>query len=166
MPNAAALSLEAQAGAPPGAVPRRDASCGRCSRRWSTRRSTRLGWLWEPKLDGVRTLAFIATARWNCAAAAAWTRRRPYPTSRRLLARSRPQTMVLDGEICALDESGVPRFELLQPRINLTRGADIAADGGRAAGGVYFVFDLLYLDGYDLRAVPLKRAQAAARGEA
>ena len=28
--------------------------------------------------------------------------------------------MVLDGEICALDEDGVPRFQLIQPRINLT----------------------------------------------
>jgi bifunctional non-homologous end joining protein LigD len=57
--------------------------------------------------------------------------------------------------VCALDESGVPRFHLLQPRINLTRGADTARlDAEQPV--VFFVFDLLYLDGNDLRGVPLR----------
>src|SRR5262249_8483195 len=43
-------------------------------------------------------------------------------------------------EICALDKHGVPRFQLLQRKGSIDRRPPI----------VYFVFDLLYLDGYDL----------------
>ncbi|MDB4938118.1 MAG: ligase [Labilithrix sp.] len=51
---------------------------------------------------------------------------------------------VLDGEVCALDERGVPSFQLLQ---NRTR---------RRSSLVYFVFDLLWLDGEDLRGRPIE----------
>src|SRR5262249_23257119 len=46
-------------------------------------------------------------------------------------------------------------FQLLQPRINLSRGADIARVEADIPV-VYFVFDVLYADGYDLRQVPLR----------
>jgi ATP-dependent DNA ligase len=49
----------------------------------------------------------------------------------------------LDGEIVVLDEQGVPRFELLQRFQRDQKGALI-----------YFVFDLLYLNGEDLTGVP------------
>jgi len=61
---------------------------------------------------------------------------------------------VLDGEICALDERGRPRFSLIQPRIMVADAASIAAQA-RSKPVTLFLFDLLYLDGYDLRAVPL-----------
>ena len=47
-----------------------------------------------------------------------------YPTLCDALKSQPVQSMVLDGEVCALDEDGVPRFQLLQPRINLTKGID------------------------------------------
>jgi len=61
---------------------------------------------------------------------------------------------VLDGEICALDERGRPRFLVIQPRIMVADAASIAAQA-RSKPVTLFLFDLLYLDGYDLRAVPL-----------
>jgi bifunctional non-homologous end joining protein LigD len=61
--------------------------------------------------------------------------------------------LVLDGEICALDADGVPRFQLLQPRINLLRGDNTRVDAENPV--VFFLFDVLYVDGYDLKAVPL-----------
>lgn len=51
--------------------------------------------------------------------------------------------MVLDGEIVALDDTGHPSFQLIQ-------NADEHRDRL-----MYYVFDLLYLDGYDLRSLPL-----------
>jgi bifunctional non-homologous end joining protein LigD len=51
---------------------------------------------------------------------------------------------VVDGEVCALDERGVPRFQLLQNR----RGHDTRL--------AYFVFDLLWVKGEDLRKLPLE----------
>ena len=61
---------------------------------------------------------------------------------------------MLDGEIAALDENGVARFELIQPRIAQS-DANAISHMARAKPVVYFAFDLLYLNGYDLRQVPL-----------
>ena len=64
------------------------------------------------------------------------------------------ETAVLDAEICALDEQGRPRFSLIQPRIMAADPASVAAMA-RSKPVTMFVFDLLYLDGYDLRGVAL-----------
>jgi bifunctional non-homologous end joining protein LigD len=64
-------------------------------------------------------------------------------------AKKVPSTeFVIDGEVCALDERGVPRFQLLQDR------------AGQPARLAYFVFDLLWLDGEDLRRLPLEERRA------
>lgn len=52
---------------------------------------------------------------------------------------------ILDGEVVVLDERGAADPDELQRDI----------DAGRADRLVYFVFDLLYVDGFDLRSVPL-----------
>jgi bifunctional non-homologous end joining protein LigD len=52
---------------------------------------------------------------------------------------------MLDGEIAALDKDGTTDFQLLQNSMRRNRTANLA----------YFVFDLLYLDGHDLRSVDL-----------
>lgn len=54
----------------------------------------------------------------------------------------------VDGEICALDERGVPSFQLLQNR------------GRKKAPIAFFVFDLLWLDGEDLRGLPIEKRRA------
>jgi bifunctional non-homologous end joining protein LigD len=64
------------------------------------------------------------------------------------------ESAVLDGEIAVLDPQGRPSFELIQPRIHLT-GAHTIANAARTNPVVYFAFDLLYLDGYDIRKSPL-----------
>ena len=68
---------------------------------------------------------------------------------------------ILDGEIAVLDEKGVAHFELIQPRI--ASPIPTPSRTWRAPRPVvYFAFDLLYLNGYDLRQVAARRAQAAA----
>jgi bifunctional non-homologous end joining protein LigD len=66
---------------------------------------------------------------------------------------------VLDGEIVAPDEDGRPSFELLQQRLNLTRDADIKRAEAEIAV-LYFAFDILHADGYDLLRVPLEDRRA------
>ena len=66
----------------------------------------------------------------------------------------RSRTAVLDGEVVALDEHGVSNFQQLQN--SLKRGDDESL--------VYYVFDVPYLEGYDLTEAPLiERKEALAR---
>ena len=60
----------------------------------------------------------------------------------------------LDGEICVLDENGRARFELIQPRI----GANPIAVPSLVESSrvTLFLFDILYVDGYDVRGVALE----------
>jgi bifunctional non-homologous end joining protein LigD len=114
----------------------------------------RPGWLWEPKLDGIRVLAYVRDGKVELRSRRGVDITRQYPSLVAGLGQLRVQSVVLDGEICALDQDGVPRFQLLQPRINLLRGDNSRVDSENPV--VFFVFDLLYLDGYDVRAVPLR----------
>jgi bifunctional non-homologous end joining protein LigD len=119
----------------------------------------RAGWLWEPKLDGIRVLAYLRESKVELRSRRGVDITKQYPTLVDALGRLPASSMILDGEVCALDAEGVPRFQLLQPRINLTRGVDpLRVDAEQPV--VFFLFDLLYLDGYDLRAVPLRERKA------
>ena len=98
-------------------------------------------WVAEVKYDGYRALSALSNGR-----VALWTRNAldlaaRFPRVARALAQVVVGDAVIDGEICVLDADGVPRFELLQ------QGGDEA---------VLFAFDLLRLDGEDLRGRPLR----------
>ena len=112
------------------------------------------GWLWEPKLDGIRVLAYLRDGTVELRSRRGIDVTKQYPAIVAALARLPVHSMVLDGEICALDADGVPRFQLLQPRINLQRGDNRRVDAENPV--VLFTFDLRYLDGFVLRAVPLQ----------
>lgn len=112
-------------------------------------------WFFEPKLDGVRAIAFIDSGSVRLRSRRGLDVTAQYPSVvGELTLQTEPQ-MVLDGEIVALDERGAPSFQRLQQRLNLTRESDIK----RAEAQIpvyYYVFDLLYAGGYDLRNVPLR----------
>ncbi len=108
------------------------------------------GWLHEIKLDGYRTLARIegGAARLITRAGLDWTHR--YGDLPAALAALPCRTALVDGEIVALDAAGVSRFSELQDA--LANGAENRL--------VFFAFDLLHLDGWDLTAAPLVRRKA------
>jgi len=113
-------------------------------------------WLFEVKWDGVRAIAFVDREAVRLQARSGIRCERQYPelaTIHHLIAADRA---VLDGEIAVLDAKGVSQFHLIQPRISNTDPNSIA-HMVRSTPVVYFVFDLLYLDGYDLRNVPLAK---------
>ncbi|WP_374564121.1 DNA ligase D [Ideonella sp.] len=111
-------------------------------------------WALEPKWDGYRLLTRIENgqARLFTRNGHDWTRKMP------TLAAAIEQLGIgeawLDGEIVVLDAHGAPEFNALQNAIDAGRNDEI----------VYFVFDVPYLGGMDLRAVPWAARRAALRG--
>ncbi len=110
-------------------------------------------WVFEPKLDGVRTLAYVATAGTTLYSRTGRDHTPQYPELNNLATYVNAMQAVLDGEIVALDPSGNPSFERLQQRINLTREADV--ERVRASNPVYFyAFDVLWVDEMDTTKLP------------
>jgi len=106
-------------------------------------------WVHEIKLDGYRILLRIERGR-----AELLTRNRPDWTARfpTVAAAALPvKEALLDGEIVVLDAAGVSSFQALQQ-------ASDQIEAGRSL--VYVAFDLLFLDGRDLRALPLVERKA------
>lgn len=103
-------------------------------------------WLHEIKFDGYRLQARIATGRvrMNTRSGLDWTRK--FGTQLPDLLAALPVSQaIIDGELVVENPSGSSDFSLLQ--------ADLSE--GRSDRFVLYVFDLMYLNGMDLRAVPL-----------
>jgi bifunctional non-homologous end joining protein LigD len=120
---------------------------------------SRKGWLFEPKLDGVRALTFLRrdgtdvkvdlrTRRGNQVTV-------QYPEVVAAVKTQRVETAVFDGEIVALNEHGVPDFQELQSRINLSRPREVERAAAETPA-YYYIFDIVYLNGFDLKDVPLE----------
>ena len=110
-------------------------------------------WLYEVKWDGVRALALVNAGSLAIHARKGASIGGTYPELARLPEWIAADSAILDGEIVMLDAAGRPSFQLLQPRIMATGPS--AATYARTKPVNYLVFDLLYLDGWDLRASPL-----------
>jgi bifunctional non-homologous end joining protein LigD len=109
-------------------------------------------WLFEIKWDGVRALARIEDG-----ALALRSRNSIDITKRCPELASLPDALaarqaIIDGEIVALDAQGHSSFELLQERMHVRAPSENLF---AQIPVVYFAFDLLYCDGYDLRESPL-----------
>ncbi len=111
-------------------------------------------WIFEVKWDGVRGLLHISQGSLTI-----YTRNNnrcenQYPELQVLPHYIDAEEVILDGEIVALDQHGVSHFGLIQPRIHLKDANAIAKLAQKNPVHLY-VFDLLYLNGFDLRRVPL-----------
>jgi bifunctional non-homologous end joining protein LigD len=114
----------------------------------------REGWLFEPKLDGVRTLVYLGMNSVRLMSRTGRDQTSQYPELGRLFERVTSENAVLDGEIVAFDRAGRPSFQRLQQRMNLASKTDI--DRIRRDVPVQlFVFDVLWLDGRDVTSLPL-----------
>lgn len=111
-------------------------------------------WLFEVKWDGVRAVAFVDREEIRLQSRSGIRCERQYPELALVPHQIAAQQAVLDGEIAVLDDKGVSRFHLIQPRI-ANSDPNTIAHLVRSTPVVYFVFDILYLDGYDLRNVAL-----------
>jgi len=112
-------------------------------------------WLYEVKWDGVRALCFIEGGRLTILSRTGKRCEAQYPELSVLPNFVKADTAVLDGEIAVLDEKGRSSFSLIQPRIGVV-DPNSAAHLSRSTPVTLFLFDLLYLDGFDLRGAPLE----------
>lgn len=109
-------------------------------------------WSHEVKWDGVRVLAEVRDGRTRL-----WSRNgNDVTTAWPDVAddRARPRDLLVDGEVIALNDRGLPDFRVLQERMHV-RSARTAARLAETLPATYMVFDLLRLDGEDLAGLPL-----------
>ncbi|HWZ44860.1 MAG TPA: non-homologous end-joining DNA ligase [Candidatus Saccharimonadales bacterium] len=110
-------------------------------------------WVYEVKWDGVRALIFVDQGHASIHSRKGTLIEKQYPELLAITGSLEAQSAILDGEIVCFDEHGVPSFQLLQNRIGA--GAKSAPKLAQAQPACYFAFDLLYLNGHDLRTAPL-----------
>jgi len=117
-------------------------------------------WLFEIKWDGYRAITFVNDGRVRIVSRNQNDLTAQYEDLHHLPKFVKAGTAVLDGEIVALDEKGRSSFSLMQQRTGFReRGRRVAAKPEVPI--LYYAFDLLYLDGYDLRRVPLEQRKEA-----
>lgn len=112
------------------------------------------GWAHEIKYDGYRTIARIDGGKVQLFTRNQhdWTHR--YRTVAKALEKLDCKSAILDGEMVVQDARGVTSIALLEQ----------ALSEGRDGALTYFVFDLVYLDGYDLSAAKLSDRKKALEG--
>jgi bifunctional non-homologous end joining protein LigD len=107
-------------------------------------------WVFERKLDGVRCLAFKGPDGVRLLSRNRLSQNRRFPELAATLGREPAEELVVDGEVVALEGS----------RTSFSRLARRARD----PVAVYlYVFDLLHLDGFDTRRLPLRTRKALLR---
>ncbi|GGL62994.1 DNA ligase D [Wenxinia marina] len=108
------------------------------------------GWLHEIKLDGYRTLAFVEAGQVRLITRGGldWTVR--YGDLPDAVAALPCKAALIDGEIAVPDDTGQTQFALLQQALSDKAGHWM----------VFYAFDLIHLNGWDLSAVPLERRKA------
>jgi bifunctional non-homologous end joining protein LigD len=117
-------------------------------------------WLFEIKWDGYRAVSFLQDGKVRLVSRNQNELTGEFPELRELSKLIKAKNAILDGEVVALDEQGRASFSLMQQRTGIRKG-------GRRVGArrelqiVYYLFDLLYLDGYDLRRVALEQRKQA-----
>jgi bifunctional non-homologous end joining protein LigD len=120
-------------------------------------------WAYEIKWDGVRALAHSRPGRLRLTGRRLNDISAQYPELGRLGRALGSHSAILDGEIVTLGESGRPSFAALQRRMHVGSPAQ-AKRLARSIPVAYMIFDLLWLDGHPLLALPYaeRREQLAA----
>lgn len=110
-------------------------------------------WLHEIKLDGYRLICRKSgdDVRLITRSGKDWTDR--FPRLVEAAATLPCEEAVLDGEVAVLNARGISEFQALQNALRR-----------KHANVLYFVFDLLYIDGYDLTRAPLRARKEALAG--
>ncbi len=108
-------------------------------------------WRYEVKFDGYRIMARIDSGKVQLFTRNGhdWTAKMPQQAE--ALAALGLESAWLDGEVVVPNEDGTPDFQALQN----------AFEVGRSGTIIYYLFDLPYLNGMDLREVPLEERRAA-----
>jgi bifunctional non-homologous end joining protein LigD len=110
-------------------------------------------WLHEVKHDGHRLLAIVADDALRLISRNGHDRTQLFSAPFEQLLAAGLLAMVLDGEIAVPDERGITHIDALTEAMRLRRAESFA----------YFAFDLLFLDGHDLRGCAIEDRKALLR---
>ncbi|MBM4420350.1 MAG: DNA ligase D [Chloroflexi bacterium] len=114
----------------------------------------------EIKWDGVRVVAFVDGGEVRVQTRRLLDRTKQYPELQELgPALTGAYQAIVDGEIVALDEKGVPSFQRIQSRMNVEGESEVRRLR-KTTPVVFYPFDILWADGVDLRPLPLRERVA------
>lgn len=113
-------------------------------------------WLYEVKWDGYRAIGFIKDGKVELVSRNQNELTSLYPELHKLPGQVEGKQVILDGEIVAFDENGRPSFSMMQQRAGIRSGIKRSRPNSEIPV-LYYVFDLLYLDGYSLMRVDLEK---------
>jgi bifunctional non-homologous end joining protein LigD len=105
-------------------------------------------WYFEPKLDGYRIISFINNSQSVLQSRHFQNYSDRFPGISKELASQPVHQAIFDGELVSVDENGKTCFQCLQQHLQQQRGS-VKTNYSL----LYYVFDLLYLDGFDLEGV-------------
>jgi len=123
---------------------------------------TRDGWVFELKYDGYRLLAERKGREPYLRSRAGHDLTLTFPEIARAVHGLPLEGLVLDGEVVVHDADGLPSFSRLQRRGRILNRMD-ALRASVELPAIYYAFDLLALEGRDLRGVPLLERKALLR---
>jgi bifunctional non-homologous end joining protein LigD len=117
------------------------------------------GWIFEPKLDGVRCLAIRHGGALRLLSRTNKAMNAHYPEVEEALEAQHTSDLIVDGEIVAFEGSRTS-FARLQRRMQIAN-----RERARRTGvAVYlYLFDVLHADGYDLTGLPLRHRKSVLR---
>jgi bifunctional non-homologous end joining protein LigD len=111
-------------------------------------------WVFEIKWDGYRAIAFVNDGEVRLVSRNHNDLTGRFPELREIASSLDAKKAILDGEVVVLDDQGRPSFSLMQQRTGLrAHGRQTAPRKDLPV--LYYVFDILYLGGYDLRGAAL-----------
>ena len=120
-------------------------------------------WLYEIKWDGYRAIAFLDGKSVRLVSRNQNDLTAAYPELQEIAKSVKARTAVLDGEIVALDEQGRSSFGLMQQRTGVGEGGRRIRRTRDDIPIAYYVFDLLYLDGFDMLQARLEQRKRLLR---
>jgi len=112
-------------------------------------------WMWEPKLDGYRVIAYVDPKGVRLLSRRGHELAHAFPKLVEELRGQEVDRMILDGELVAFDTDGKPTFNAMQNRVHAKTEREIAAADAKHPV-IFYVFDLLYFSGLDLRRAPYR----------
>ncbi len=118
-------------------------------------------WIYERKLDGERCLAWVGGGRARLRSRNDLRLDDTYPELVDALAARARGDLIVDGEVVAF-ERGRTSFSRLQQRLGVRSAAE-ARERAQRVTVSYYLFDVLWCDGYDVRALDLRSRKAMLR---
>jgi len=116
-------------------------------------------WIYEPKYDGERALTYYRNGQIKILSRNEHNLNKTYPDLGEAFQGQSADSFIVDGEIVAF-EKNISNFSRLQQRLGVK---EISLKDALKDPVYYYLFDILFLNGFDLRNLPLKARQKLLR---